>query len=51
MTAVAAPMRNRRPWRLGEMIVPVFAGLAFVYLMVPIFYTVAFSFNDAGAPT
>jgi spermidine/putrescine transport system permease protein len=29
------------------MIIPVFAGLAFVYLMVPIFYTVAFSFNDA----
>jgi spermidine/putrescine transport system permease protein len=47
VTAVAAPMRNRRPRRLGEMIIPVFAGLAFVYLMVPIFYTVAFSFNDA----
>ncbi|HMO11560.1 MAG TPA: ABC transporter permease subunit, partial [Actinotalea sp.] len=29
------------------MIVPVFAGLAFVYLLVPIAYTVAFSFNDA----
>ncbi|HQY33022.1 ABC transporter permease [Actinotalea sp.] len=30
------------------MIVPVFAALAFVYLLVPIAYTVAFSFNDAG---
>ncbi|WP_421740815.1 ABC transporter permease [Cellulomonas sp.] len=30
------------------MIVPVFAALAFVYLMVPVAYTVVFSFNDAG---
>ncbi|MBC7291999.1 MAG: ABC transporter permease [Actinotalea sp.] len=30
------------------MIVPVFAGLAFIYLMVPIAYTVAFSFNVPG---
>ena len=35
-------------WRLGEAIVPVFAALAFLYLLVPIAYTVAFSFNDAG---
>lgn len=35
-------------WRLGRALVPVMAGLAFVYLMVPIAYTVAFSFNDAG---
>ena len=40
--------RRRRRVRLGEMIVPVFAGLAFLYLLVPIAYTVAFSFNDAG---
>jgi len=39
--------RNRAPVRLGEMIVPVFAGLAFLYLLVPILYTVAFSFNDS----
>ena len=45
----ASSRRPRRPrWRLGEMIVPVFAALAFVYLLVPIAYTVAFSFNDAG---
>ncbi|WP_307493180.1 ABC transporter permease [Cellulomonas humilata] len=30
------------------MIVPVFAALAFVYLLVPVAYTVVFSFNDAG---
>ncbi len=41
-----APRKRRR--RLGEVIVPVFAGLAFLYLLVPIAYTVAFSFNDAG---
>lgn len=40
---------NRPPRvRLGDVIVPVFAALAFVYLLVPIVYTVAFSFNDAG---
>ncbi|MCF4122939.1 ABC transporter permease [Antribacter sp. KLBMP9083] len=27
---------------------PAFAGLAFLYLLVPVAYTVAFSFNDAG---
>jgi len=41
-------VRRRRRWSLGEVIVPVFAGLAFIYLMVPIGYTVAFSFNNAG---
>ncbi len=45
-TDVLPPRRRRR--RLGEVIVPVFAGLAFIYLLVPIAYTVAFSFNDAG---
>ncbi|GGB97742.1 ABC transporter permease [Cellulomonas carbonis] len=38
----------RRSWRLGDAVVPVFAALAFVYLMVPIAYTVAFSFNEPG---
>jgi spermidine/putrescine transport system permease protein len=41
------PARARRR-RLGDMIVPVFAALAFVYLLVPVAYTVVFSFNDAG---
>lgn len=39
---------RRRTWRLGEAVIPVFAALGFVYLMVPIAYTVAFSFNDGG---
>ena len=43
-----APAAGRRSWRLGDMVVPVFAGLAFLYLMVPIAYTVAFSFNVPG---
>ncbi|WP_146842124.1 ABC transporter permease [Cellulomonas composti] len=30
------------------MLVPTFAALAFAYLLVPVAYTVAFSFNDAG---
>ncbi|MBC7551923.1 MAG: ABC transporter permease [Cellulomonas sp.] len=46
-TRGAAP-RRRRAWSLGDAIVPVFATLAFAYLLVPIAYTVAFSFNDAG---
>ena len=41
------PRRGQR-WRLGEALVPVIAGLAFLYLLVPVAYTVAFSFNDAG---
>jgi spermidine/putrescine transport system permease protein len=49
---VSAPQvearRRRRRSSLGEVIVPVFAGLAFLYLLVPIAYTVAFSFNNAG---
>ncbi len=47
--AAPGPRRGRRRrWRLGEALVPVFAALAFLYLLVPVAYTVAFSFNDAG---
>jgi len=45
-SSARTPRRPRR--RLGDMIVPVFAALAFVYLLVPVAYTVVFSFNDAG---
>ena len=45
-STVAPPRSPRR--RLGDVIVPVFAELAFVYLLVPVAYTVVFSFNDAG---
>jgi len=34
--------------RIGRWIIPVAGGLAFVYLLVPIAYIFAFSFNDAG---
>ncbi len=33
---------------LGRWVLPVYAGLALVYLLTPIAYTFAFSFNDAG---
>lgn len=39
---------RRRSWHLGDALIPVLAALAFIYLLVPIVYTVAFSFNDAG---
>jgi spermidine/putrescine transport system permease protein len=58
MAAQARPERPgpaRRPgigrrvarW-VGEHLVLIFAALAFAYLFVPIAYTVAFSFNNAG---
>ena len=34
--------------RPGEAVVPLLASLGFVFLLVPIAYTVLFSFNDAG---
>lgn len=34
--------------RIGPWLVPVFGGLAFLFLLVPIVYVFAFSFNDAG---
>lgn len=34
--------------RLGQLLLPVYAAVAFVYLLTPIAYTFAFSFNDAG---
>ncbi|WP_448062746.1 ABC transporter permease [Cellulomonas hominis] len=33
---------------MGRAVVPVFASLAFLYLLVPVAYTVLFSFNDSG---
>jgi spermidine/putrescine transport system permease protein len=44
--ATAVPVK-RRSLRLGDLVVPVFAGVAFLYLLVPIAYTVAYSFNDS----
>ena len=34
--------------RFGRYLLPVYAVIAFVYLLTPIAYTFAFSFNDAG---
>lgn len=47
-TTGARPPQRRRRFSLADKIVPVFAGLAFLYLMVPVAYTVAFSFNQSG---
>ena len=44
--AAAAPPRRRR--RIGDSIVPIFAICGFIFLLVPVAYTVVFSFNDAG---
>ena len=33
---------------LGKAFVPVVASVALIYLLLPIFYVIAFSFNDAG---
>lgn len=38
-------MRGRRP---GAAVVPLFASLGFLFLLVPVAYTVLFSFNDGG---
>jgi spermidine/putrescine transport system permease protein len=45
----AGPVR-RTPLRrrVGDSIVPTFAALGFVFLLVPVAYTVVFSFNSAG---
>ena len=32
---------------LGKLTLPVYAVLAFIYLLIPIVYTFAFSFNDS----
>lgn len=41
------PRTGGRPRRrLGDVLLPVFAGIALVYLFVPIAYTFVFSFND-----
>ena len=38
--------RRRSGFHLGDAIIPVFTAVAIVYLLIPIAYTVAFSFND-----
>ncbi|KQO99564.1 ABC transporter permease [Leifsonia sp. Leaf264] len=45
----ARPSRNTRPRRpsLSSWILPAYAILAFIFLLVPIVYTLVFSFNDS----
>ncbi len=49
-TANATPPPARRPFRLGvgKWGLGVYAILAFAFLLVPIVYTIVFSFNDSG---
>lgn len=37
--------------RLGRLVLPVYSVIALVYLLVPIFYTIAFSFNNSQGRT
>ena len=47
--AVTASRPPRRAFTLGfgNWLLPVYAGIAFVFLLIPIFYTFAFSFNNS----
>jgi spermidine/putrescine transport system permease protein len=49
-TANATPPPTRRPFRLGvgKWGLGVYAILAFAFLLVPIVYTIVYSFNDSG---
>jgi spermidine/putrescine transport system permease protein len=47
VTATRTPLRRAGRW-LADHFVAIYALLAFVYLFVPIGYTIAFSFNNAG---
>ena len=51
MTTLAAPMpslRHRTSRWFARNLIRIYAGLAFIYLFIPVAYTFAFSFNDAG---
>jgi spermidine/putrescine transport system permease protein len=49
-TANATPPPARRPFRfgVGKWGLAVYAILAFAFLLIPIIYTIVFSFNDSG---
>jgi spermidine/putrescine transport system permease protein len=51
MTMTSAPMpslRHRTSRWFSRNLIRIYAGLAFVYLFIPVAYTFAFSFNNAG---
>lgn len=48
-TAIPMPSLSHRVSRwFSRNLIRIYAGLAFVYLFIPVAYTFAFSFNDAG---
>jgi spermidine/putrescine transport system permease protein len=48
-TAIPTPSLSHRASRwISRNLIRIYAGLAFVYLFIPVAYTFAFSFNDAG---
>lgn len=51
MTMTSAPMpslRHRTSRWFSRNLIRIYAGLAFIYLFIPVAYTFTFSFNDAG---
>ena len=51
MTKTSAPMpslRHRTSRWFSRNLIRIYAGLAFIYLFIPVAYTFAFSFNNAG---
>jgi len=51
MTVTSAPMpslRHRTSRWFSRNLIRIYAGLAFIYLFIPVAYTFAFSFNNAG---
>jgi spermidine/putrescine transport system permease protein len=40
-----------RKYRLGKLVLPIYSVLALVYLLIPIVYTIAFSFNNSQGRT
>ena len=51
MTMTSAPMpslRHRTSRWFSRNLIRIYAGLAFIYLFIPVAYTFAFSFNDSG---
>ena len=51
MTKIAAPrpsLSHRASRWFARNLIRIYAGVAFFYLFIPVAYTFAFSFNDAG---
>ncbi len=46
-TGTAGPRARRQRFSLGRWLLPIYSILAFVFLLIPIVYTIVFSFNDS----